>query len=158
MNLDQINFKTKVFCSTKISTTNLITSLSTTTINKQEKDLQINLKNIGKDTSVNSICIDFKIPNYKITEILENGWGQSSFSSYINKITPTKKNKIILVRDQNPYSFKKDFTFFLSNFPFLLKQDCFIEYSISLILGLTSKLSKSRIAITSFPLNNKLFL
>jgi len=109
MNLDQINFKTKVFCSTKISTTNLITSLSTTTINKQEKDLQINLKNIGKDTSVNSICIDFKIPNYKITEILENGWGQSSFSSYINKITPTKKNKIILVRDQNPYSFKKDF-------------------------------------------------
>jgi len=67
MNLDQINFKTKVFCSTKISTTNLITSLSTTTINEQEKDLQINLKNIGKDTSVNSICIDFKIPNYKIT-------------------------------------------------------------------------------------------
>lgn len=109
MKIKQNNFKTGVFCNQNIDTTNLITSHLTTNTNNQEKIIQINIKNIGQDTAINSVYIDFEISNFNLQEILQNGWGQSSFSGYINKITPTKKNNIILVRDQNPYSFKKNF-------------------------------------------------
>ncbi len=66
--------------------------------------------NINKIISVYSIIVaDFVLRGHVPSKVLENAWTQSGFSGYRNDITPTKKKKLFLERDQNPFSFQKDY-------------------------------------------------
>lgn len=73
--------------------------------------LQLEVKNNSSKTIyINSFLVtEFVLKNFELTEILENGWQQCSFSGYRNFLKPTKVKRIFLARDQNPFSFKKDY-------------------------------------------------
>ncbi len=62
-----------------------------------------------EEVKINSIMVSEFLMDGKVESVLENGWGQSSFSGYRNKILRTKKNKFFLKRDQNPNSFLDDY-------------------------------------------------
>lgn len=53
-------------------------------INNDTRILRLKIKNVGGNVvNLNSFLVaDFNIPNLGIEEVLENGWGQSSFSGY----------------------------------------------------------------------------
>lgn len=72
--------------------------------------LQLEVTNNSKESCVvnTMLMADFDLPG-KVEKVLENGWGQSSFSGYRPRIEKTKRRKFFLKRDQNPYSFKKSF-------------------------------------------------
>lgn len=78
---------------------------------KKTRVWQIRVKNIGDQIlHLNSFLIgEFEIPKTQVKDILENGWGQSSFSGYKPLPGQTRKSLFFLKRDQNPYSFRKDF-------------------------------------------------
>ncbi|EKD57273.1 MAG: hypothetical protein ACD_57C00355G0001, partial [uncultured bacterium] len=73
--------------------------------------LQLKITNKSdKDITINSLLIqEYVISDFNIKEVLENGWQQCSFSGYRKGIKPTKRKRLFLVRDQNPFSFKKEF-------------------------------------------------
>ncbi len=63
-------------------------------------------KNIIK---INSVLVSEYEFEGNPEKVLENGWGQSSFSGYREKIIKTGRRKLFLRRDQNPYSLLKSF-------------------------------------------------
>ena len=88
-------------------------SLSLSEQNPEENIRILKLKitnKSDKDIAINSLLIqEYVISDFNIKEVLENGWQQCSFSGYRNNIKPTKRKRVFLVRDQNPFSFRKDF-------------------------------------------------
>lgn len=64
-----------------------------------------------KSITINSFVVaEFIIPDtFTVTSVLENNWLQCSEISYKNINESTIKNKTFLQRDQNPYSFKKEY-------------------------------------------------
>ena len=62
----------------------------------------------------------------EIIKTLINGWVQSSDSGYIEGIKQTKKTKLFLLRDQNPYSFKGEFGY--------IENSCISEWYTQLVL------------------------
>jgi len=85
--------------------------LEDTRIDKFTRTLRLKVRNIGKKPiKLNSFLIgDFEIPINGTEKVLENGWGQSSFSGYVPIKAFTKKNRFFLKRDQNPFSFRTEF-------------------------------------------------
>lgn len=67
------------------------------------------INNRTDDILVNSILVSEFILSGKVEKVLENGWGQSSFSGYRTEMKSTKQRRFILKRDQNPNSFKNNF-------------------------------------------------
>jgi len=66
----------------------------------------------SKRLRINSVVIsefNWDIEPKLVDRVLVNGWVQSSDSGYIEGIQATKKKKLFLKRDQNPYSFKEEF-------------------------------------------------
>lgn len=90
---------------------NLTFSLEDKKLNDHTRLLQLRVKNNGKkNIKVNSLLLaEFEISDVSLDKFLENGWGQSSFSGYVDLIKPTKRKILFQKRDQNPFSFKKDF-------------------------------------------------
>jgi alpha-galactosidase len=80
-------------------------------INKSTRIMRIRVKNIGKEVlHINSFLIgEFEISSNGINKVLENGWGQSSFSGYKPFGGYTKRNLFFLKRDQNPFSFNSHY-------------------------------------------------
>ncbi len=71
---------------------------------------QVEVTNESKiEIKINSILVSEYEFEGKPDKILENGWGQSSFSGYREKIVKTPRSKFFLKRDQNPYSFLESF-------------------------------------------------
>jgi len=72
--------------------------------------LRVEISNQAKkEIRVNSIVVaEFLLP-VRTEMVLENGWGQSSFSGYRNKIVKTRPKKFFLRRDQNPNSFLESY-------------------------------------------------
>src|SRR5512135_3315320 len=53
---------------------------------------------------------EFTLPaNHKIEKVLEHGWLQCSEVSYKKLDQPTKESKVFLQRDQNHFSFQKEY-------------------------------------------------
>lgn len=52
---------------------------------------------------------DFKVNKKVVKSVLQNGWVQSSPCQYLNGVIPTSKKTLFLKRDQNPYSFHKEY-------------------------------------------------
>jgi hypothetical protein len=75
--------------------------------------LKVKLTNkSNKLIKLNSILVADVVEKKKadrIKSILQNGWMQSSFADKTTKFTKTKKNRVFLKRDQNPYSFRCEF-------------------------------------------------
>jgi len=72
--------------------------------------VQVELRNIGEeDVLVKSMVVAEFLLTGKVEKVLENGWGQSSFSGYRTQVKETKRKRIILKRDQNSNSFMKNF-------------------------------------------------
>ena len=72
----------------------------------------LRVRNISnKPIIINSFVVaEFMLPvSIKIKSVLENNWLQCSEISYKNIDESTIKNKTFLQRDQNPYSFKKEY-------------------------------------------------
>ena len=80
---------------------------------KRKKDAIISLKVVNngkKAVRINSLIVaDLEISTPEFTQVLENGWGQSSFSGYKKISDRTKKKRLFLQRDQNPFSFNPQF-------------------------------------------------
>ncbi|HCQ31075.1 TPA: hypothetical protein DIU27_01665 [Candidatus Collierbacteria bacterium] len=86
--------------------------VSRSVIEKKENEIvmQVELSNTGKeDILVKSIVVAEFLLIGKVEKVLENGWGQSSFSGYRTQINKTKRKIFVLKRDQNPNSFVKSF-------------------------------------------------
>ena len=83
------------------------------------------------------VVVDFLIPHYFPNEILENSWTQSGFSGYRKGVTPTKKKKLFLTRDQNPFSFREDYGY-LKNALVSEWYTQLIESNESLVVGAIS--------------------
>lgn len=86
-------------------------SLDDKNLNNHTRLLQLRVKNMGsRGVPVNSFLIaEFEIPNHDLVSVLENGWGQSSFSGYRSPKEYTKRRRLFLKRDQNSLSFRSDF-------------------------------------------------
>lgn len=80
-------------------------------LNDHTRLLQLRVKNVGsRRVAVNSFLIaEFEIPDHNLEGVLENGWGQSSFSGYRSPKDYTNRRRLFLKRDQNPLSFRRDF-------------------------------------------------
>lgn len=80
-------------------------------LDKKSRILRLRVKNLGDESiNINSFLIgEFEISSKGIEKILENGWGQSSFSGYKPFGGYTRKSKFFLKRDQNQFSFKFDY-------------------------------------------------
>lgn len=62
--------------------------------------------NFAKDVFVKSVAFDFFLEG---SMVLEHGWLQSSDVFFREAGESTRKHRIFLKRDQNPFSFRKDF-------------------------------------------------
>lgn len=80
-------------------------------LDKSTRILRLRVKNTSdKVLHINSFQIgQFIIFKKALNKVLENGWSQSSFSGYKPLSGYTKKNKLFLKRDQNPFSFQRDY-------------------------------------------------
>lgn len=62
------------------------------------------------DVQINSLMVaEFEIKDFKLLQVLENGWVQSSASVFKKKMRPSKPSKQFLARDWNPFSFDKNY-------------------------------------------------
>ncbi len=84
-------------------------SLKIQPLSPQEIILQISIENRGDDQVLNSLFVDFELPDFIPEEVLENAWTQSGFSGYKPGIHPSRKRKLFLLRDQNPCSFLPEY-------------------------------------------------
>jgi len=95
------------------------------------------LNNSSKRLRINAAVISeflWDIDPKLIEKVLVNGWVQSSDSQYIRGgIKPTKKKKLFLLRDQNPYSLREDFGY--------VKGSCISEWYTQLCLREVSLLA-----------------
>lgn len=73
--------------------------------------IRLKVTNISnKSIKINSLLIgEFEIKSVELKEVLANEWTQSGFSGYVSPSKYTKRRKFFLKRDQNPFSFRKDF-------------------------------------------------
>ena len=80
-------------------------------LDKSTRVLRLRVKNTGNEVlHINSFQIgQFVISKKDLNKVLENGWGQSSFSGYKSFSGHTRKSRFFLKRDQNPFSFRRDY-------------------------------------------------
>lgn len=74
-------------------------------------NLSAKITNISKrQIKVMSVVIcDFILPAENIKQILEHGWLQASPSKYKDPIENTRKNRVFMIREHNPFSFKEEY-------------------------------------------------
>ena len=84
-------------------------------VSSKEKNgiiLQLRVRNTSSDpVKIYSFVVaEFFLPkDLEVKKVMENNWLQCSEISYKNPDYSTKKNTLFLQRDQNPYSFRKEY-------------------------------------------------
>jgi len=80
-------------------------------VDSNHVEIEFFAENISsKPQRINAIqCFELVLTNCGVAKVLENSWTQSGKSKYVDLSHVSTKNMFILIRDSNPFSYKREY-------------------------------------------------